>query len=107
MKIGFVYAFKPSFGKAPVFEKGGPIRDFEDLANSMSGTSLVFEFVGANIEDTYDQTFRITVPGAYFEPNQAQGVDGPSYLATDWAWSWKFDGTNTPTIEVINAETAI
>lgn len=80
---------------------------FEDLANSMSGTSLVFEFVGANIEDTYDQTFRITVPGAYFEPNQAQGVDGPSYLATDWSWSWKFDGTNTPKIEVINTETAI
>ena len=80
---------------------------FEDLAVANTSTSLVWEFVSATAVDTgYYWTWRITVPGIHFEP-ASQGVDGPAELVTDWAWTWRYDGTNLPTIEVISDETTV
>ena len=79
---------------------------FEDAAATVAGTSLVLECVGAVIESTYSNTFRMTIPGVYFD-TAGQGVDGPAELVTDWPWSWKYDGTNMPKIEVISAETTV
>lgn len=79
---------------------------FEDLAAGTSGTSLVLEWTGAEIESPYNHVFRITIPGATFD-SESQDVAGPQELTKDWPWEWKYDGANLPKIEVINAETAI
>lgn len=80
--------------------------DFEDLAAGTSGTSIELTWTGAVIESPYSHVFQIKLPGATFTP-ASQGISGPAELNTDWAWEWKYDGTNLPAILVTNAETAI
>jgi hypothetical protein len=80
---------------------------FEDLAMTITNKSLVWEFVDTTaIATTYYPTWRLTVPGVYFEPKM-QGVDGPKELTTDWNWVWRYDGTNMPKIEYMTADTSI
>lgn len=80
---------------------------FEDLANGMTSTSLVWEFVGTTAISGSDYpTFRITLPSVYFDSG-SQTVEGVGELTQDWSFSWKYDGTNLPKIEVKSAETAI
>jgi len=80
---------------------------FEDLANGMTGTSLVWEFVHpVAIETTYFPTFRITLPSVYFDSG-SQSVEGVAELTQDWSFAWKYDGTNLPKIELITPDTAV
>lgn len=79
---------------------------FEDLAYANTSTSLVWEFTGANITGSVNQSFKMTLPGVYLE-TQAQDVSGPSELTTDWSFTWRYDGTNLPSIVVISADTAL
>ena len=80
---------------------------FEDLANANTGTSLVWEFVGTTAISGSDYpTFRITLPSVYFDSG-SQSVDGVNELTNDWNFSWKYNGSNLPTIVVKSAETAI
>jgi hypothetical protein len=80
---------------------------FEDLANSNAGTSLVWEFVGTTaIATTYYPTFRIVLPGVYFESG-SQSVDGVNELTNDWPFVYKYNGTNLPRIEYMTTDTTI
>lgn len=79
---------------------------FQDLAHSASTTSLVWEFTGSTIASTYVDTFRITLPSVSFEP-ATQGVSGAQELTNTWTATWRFDGTNQPSIVTINADSAL
>ena len=79
---------------------------FQDLAHSVSTTSLVWEFTGATIASTYVDTFRITLPSVTFEPG-TQGVSGPDSLTNTWNATWRFDGTNQPSIVTISADATL
>ena len=80
---------------------------FEDVAATTSTTSLVWEFVSTTaIATTYYWTWRLVIPGIGLEP-ATQGVDGPSELTNDWAWSWRYDGTNLPKIELLTTDTSV
>lgn len=78
----------------------------EDLAVGNTPTSLVWEFTGANITGSVNHSFKMTLPGIYFE-TQAQDVPGPSELTSDWSFQWRYDGTNLPSIVVITTDTAL
>ena len=80
---------------------------FEDLANGMTSTSLVWEFVHTvAIASTYYPTFRSTLPGVFFDSG-SQEVEGVSELTHDWSFTWRYDGTNMPRIEYMTSDTAI
>lgn len=79
---------------------------FQDLAHSVTSTSLVWEFVGTLIGSTNYETFRITLPSVYFEP-ATQGVPGVQELTNSWKAVWRYDATNLPKIEVISTDTAV
>lgn len=79
---------------------------FQDLAHATSTTSLVWEFSGAIITGTYRDVFRITLPSVTFEP-ATQGVDGPGELTNTWTATWRFDGTNQPSITTVSADSAL
>jgi hypothetical protein len=78
----------------------------EDLAVAHTSTSLVWEFTGANITGSVNQSFKMTLPGVFFE-SQAQDVPGKQELTSDWAFTWKYDGTNLPSIVVISTDAAL
>ena len=71
-----------------------------------TSTSLVWEFVGTNIETTYYRTIRFTVPGVFFS-GDTQSVSGKDALNTSYNFNWKYDGTNLPKIEYITTDTAL
>lgn len=79
---------------------------FQDLAHATTATSLVWEFTGETIAGTYVDTFRVTLPSVTFEP-ATQGVDGPSELTNTWTATWRYDGTNLPKIETVNADSSL
>lgn len=79
---------------------------FQDLAHGTTATSLVWEFTGSTIASTYVDTFRVTLPSVTFEP-ATQGVDGPNELTNTWTATWRYDGTNLPTIVTINADSSL
>ncbi|MDQ1305946.1 MAG: hypothetical protein QG671_1778 [Actinomycetota bacterium] len=80
---------------------------FEDLANANTSTSLVWEFVKATaITGSTYPTFRITLPGVYFE-SKGQDVPGRDVLTTDWAFTWRYDGTNLPSVVQITTDSAL
>lgn len=80
---------------------------FEDLANGMTSTSLVWEFLGPTaIAATYYPTFRVTLPGVFFDSG-SQEIEGVKELTHDWAFTWRYDGTNMPKIEYMTTDTAI
>jgi len=72
-----------------------------------TSTSLVMEWVGPLIASTYYETFRLTVPGIYFESPESFGVEGRDTIGKSFSWTWKYDGTNLPKIEVLSAEAAL
>lgn len=79
---------------------------FQDLAHGATTTSLVWEFTGSTIASTYVDTFRITLPSVSFEPG-TQGVAGASELTNTWNATWRFDGTNQPSIVTISADSTL
>lgn len=79
---------------------------FEDVALTTADSSLVLEFVGPVIASTYYETWRLTLPSVTYEP-MSQGVSGAGELTADWPFTWRYDGTNLPTIEYISTDTTI
>jgi hypothetical protein len=79
---------------------------FQDLAHATTPTSLVWEFTGALLNATFYDTFRITLPSVYFEP-ATQGVGGVSELTNSWKATWRYDGTNLPSIVTISGDTTL
>jgi hypothetical protein len=77
------------------------------IARDATNTSLVLEWVGPTIASTYKETFRVTVPGVVIEAPESFGVDGRNVLGHTFNFVWKYDGTNSPKIEVISAESAL
>lgn len=79
---------------------------FEDLAVGSTQPSLVWLFEGSVIEATTKQMLKFTLPGVTLDA-AAQGVDGIGELTTDWNYTWKYNGTNLPRIDVITTDTAL
>lgn len=81
--------------------------DFEDRFTGMTLPSMVFEVVGDTlIAGSSYPTFRITIPGVHFE-GPGQNNDGYDTPKNQWTWSWKFDGTNMPSLYIISTETSV
>ncbi|MFB6626513.1 phage tail tube protein [Streptomyces sp. NPDC056374] len=78
----------------------------DDLHTSDAATSLVWEFVGANIASTYFETFRITLPAVRFDEGPPV-VDGFGVLKPTMNFTGLFDGTNQPKIEYMSAESTL
>lgn len=81
--------------------------DFEDRFTGMTLPSLVFECVSTTaIATVYYPTWRITIPGVHFE-GPGQNHDGYDVPRAQWNFTWKYDGTNLPTIYCITSETTV
>lgn len=72
-----------------------------------TSTSLVLEWVGPLIAGSSYETFRVTIPSIYFESPESFGIEGRDVVGATFNWTWKYDGTNLPKIEVISAESAL
>lgn len=80
---------------------------FQDRANSTTPTSLVIEFVGSvAISGANFPTWRLTLPSITFDPD-TQEVDGRGSLSKSWSFTWRFDGTNQPTIALVTTDTTL
>jgi hypothetical protein len=78
----------------------------DDLHTSDGATSLVWEFVGANIATTYFETFRITLPAIRLDEGPPV-VDGYGVVKPSFNFVGLYDGTNQPKIEIISAESTL
>ena len=82
--------------------------DFHARARDLSSTSLVLEWVGPVIASTYYETFRITVPMAFFTDPSSFGVGGRDIVSSSFGFEARYDGTNSPcTITTISTDTAL
>jgi hypothetical protein len=81
--------------------------DFEDRYTGLTLPSLVFECVSTvAISGANYPTFRLTIPGVAIE-GPAQNVDGYDVPRNQWNFTWKYDGTNLPTIYVVTSESSL
>jgi hypothetical protein len=81
--------------------------DFSDKFSSNTSTSLVWEFVGTTaIATTYFPTFRITLPGVFFDEG-TPAVGGPDVVQPSYSFTWQYDGTNLPKIEYLSTDSAV
>lgn len=71
-----------------------------------TSTSLSWEFTGALITGAIYERIIFSIPGIFFS-GDTQGVGGPEAPEQSYAWSWKYDGTNLPSITVGTSETAL
>ncbi|MER6431594.1 phage tail tube protein [Streptomyces sp900105245] len=78
----------------------------DDLHTSDAATSLVWEFVGANIASTYFDTFRITLPAVRLDEGPPV-VDGFGVVKPSFNFTALYDGTNPVKIEYISTDTAV
>lgn len=79
-----------------------------DLWAAGTTTALVIEAVGTNIASTYNYTFRIVVPSIKFtDPSSTPTVSGPDMVNSDFPWTWVYDGTNLPRIDIIEVATTL
>ncbi|SED27117.1 hypothetical protein SAMN05216532_4018 [Streptomyces sp. 2231.1] len=78
----------------------------DDLHTSDAATSLVWEFVGANIASTYFDTFRITLPAVKLDEGPPV-VDGFGVVKPSFNFTALYDGTNPVKIEYISTDTAV
>ncbi|MEU9789111.1 phage tail tube protein [Streptomyces sparsogenes] len=78
----------------------------DDLHTSDGATSLVWEFVGANIASTYFDTFRVTLPAVRFDEGPPI-VDGFDVIKPTMNFTALYDGTNQPKIEIISTDTTV
>ena len=81
--------------------------DFQDRANSVSTTSLLFSFVQSTAYTASNfPTFNIQIPGVIFTPG-SQGVDGRDALTNTWNYRWSYDGTNQPRIFIQSPDSTL
>ncbi|WP_314411362.1 phage tail tube protein [Streptomyces kroppenstedtii] len=78
----------------------------DDLHTSDGVTSLVWEFIGPNIETTYFETFRITLPAIRLDEGPPV-VDGYGVLKPSFNYVGLYDGTNNPKIEYISTDVTL
>ncbi|MFD7093397.1 phage tail tube protein [Streptomyces xanthophaeus] len=78
----------------------------DDLHTSDAATSLVWEFVGANIASTYDETFRITLPAVKID-EAPPVIDGFEVVKPTYSFTGLYDGTNLPAITYMSIDTAV
>lgn len=81
--------------------------DFLARARDNSNTSLVLTWQGPLIASTYYETFTITVPGIVFPSPEGFGVNDRGVLSKSFAWEWRYDGTNSPSIAVMSTDTTL
>jgi hypothetical protein len=79
---------------------------FADKFAADTGFSLVVEIVGSLITGAHYDTFRITLPGCYLD-GDSPTIDGAAIISGDFPFTYLYDGTNLPKIEVISAETTL
>lgn len=83
--------------------------DFADRFRDDTQASLVWEFIGAQINTLPSiSTFRVTVPALFFETD-TPGVDGPDVVTTTFNWTAYDDlATGYPAkIEYLTADSAL
>jgi hypothetical protein len=78
----------------------------DDLHTSDAPTSLVWEFVGANIASTYYETFRVTLPAVKFD-EAPPVIDGFGIVKPTLSFTGLYDGTNQPKIEYISTDVTL
>ncbi|MEU5580932.1 phage tail tube protein [Streptomyces huasconensis] len=78
----------------------------DDLHTSDGATSLVWEFVGANIATTFYDTFRITLPAIHLDEGPPV-VDGFGVVKPTFNFVGLYDGTNQPKIEYISTDVTL
>ena len=80
---------------------------FADRFRDDTNTSMVWEFIGANIASTYYQTFRIRCPQVFFE-GESPTLDDTDVTDQSIDFSVQYDGTNVPvTAEYMSTDTVI
>lgn len=78
----------------------------DDLHTSDGTTSLVWEFVGANIASTFYDTFRVTLPAIHLDEGPPV-VDGFGVVKPTFNYVGLYDGTNQPKIELISTDVTL
>ncbi|MFD7709471.1 phage tail tube protein [Streptomyces sp. NPDC059786] len=78
----------------------------DDLHTSDGATSLVWEFKGANIATTFDETFRITLPAIRLDEGPPV-VDGFGVVKPTFNYVGLYDGTNPVKIEYISTDSTL
>lgn len=74
------------------------------IANT--STSISWEFIGALITGAIYERIVFSIPGVFFT-GDPQSVGGAETLSNSYAFTWKYDGTNLPSITVGTTETAL
>lgn len=74
---------------------------FHDRLIANTATSLVWEFTASATS-----AIKFTVPGVVFS-GDGQGVSGRDALSDSYNFTWKYDGTNLPTIIVTTSDAAL
>ncbi|MEU9861331.1 phage tail tube protein [Streptomyces sp. NPDC047971] len=77
----------------------------DDLHTSDGETSLVWEFVGPQIETTYNETFRIVLPAIKVD-DAPPTIDGFEVIKPTINFTALYDGTNPVSIEYLSTDTA-
>jgi len=78
----------------------------DDLHTSDGATSLVWEFIGSNIELTYYDTFRVTLPAVKLDEGPPV-VDGFGVVKPTWNFTALYDGVNPVKIEYISTDVTL
>ena len=78
----------------------------DDLHTSDGATSLVWEFIGANIASTYFETFRLTLPAVKLDEGPPT-VDGFGVVKPTFNFTGLYDGTNQPKIEYLSTDVTL
>ncbi|GGY29699.1 hypothetical protein GCM10010363_07690 [Streptomyces omiyaensis] len=78
----------------------------DDLHTSDAATSLVWEFIGAEIAPTYTETFRVKLPAVRVDDTPPT-VDGPNVVRTTYNLTALYDGTNPLSIEYMSADSTL
>ncbi|EGX60092.1 hypothetical protein SZN_09226 [Streptomyces zinciresistens K42] len=78
----------------------------DDLHTSDGKTSLVWEFKGANIATTYDETFRIVLPEIRLDEGPPT-IDGFGVLKPTFNYVGLYDGTNSVKIEYMSTDVTL
>jgi hypothetical protein len=79
---------------------------FVDRFMGNTSFSLVIEAIGLNIQSTYYDTFRITLPCCRFD-GDLPILDNNDVVNGDFPFTYRFDGTNQAKIEYISTDTTV
>lgn len=78
----------------------------DDLHTSDGATSLVWEFIGPQIETGQFQTFRVTLPAVKLD-GTPPAIDGPAVVKPTFTFTGLYDGSHQPVIDYISTDAAL